>query len=47
MVAGIYGDIYLGATSLGHISVYTTQTHGADECRVEITVEVLSPTGEN
>ncbi len=46
MVAGIYGDIYLGATSLGRIEhVYTTQTHGADECKVEITVEVLSPTG--
>lgn len=46
MVAGIYGDIYLGATSVGRIEyVYTTQNHRDGECRVEVTTEVISPKG--
>lgn len=46
MVAGIYGDIYLGATSLGRIEyVYTTQTHSPGTCLVEVTAEVESPEG--
>ncbi|NMB47182.1 MAG: glycoside hydrolase family 2 protein [Firmicutes bacterium] len=46
MVSGIYGDIYLGAVSVGRIEyVYTTQTHEAEGCRVEITAEVMSPNG--
>ncbi len=46
MVAGIYGDIYLGATSLGRIEyVYTTQHHSQGSCVVEVTAEVLSPQG--
>lgn len=46
MASGIYGDIYLGATSLGRIEyVYTTQNHRDGECRVEVTTEVISPKG--
>lgn len=46
MVSGIYGDIYLGATSLGRIEyVYTTQTHREGSCTVKVTAEVLSPSG--
>ncbi|NLY51645.1 MAG: glycoside hydrolase family 2 protein [Firmicutes bacterium] len=46
MVSGIYGDIYIGATSLGRIEyVYTTQTHTDGCCKVEVTAEVMSPKG--
>lgn len=46
MVSGIYGDVYLGATSIGRIEyVYTTQTHEPGLCTVEVTVEFESPKG--
>ncbi|MGI6565992.1 MAG: glycoside hydrolase family 2 protein [Firmicutes bacterium] len=46
MVSGIYGDIYIGATSLGRIEyVYTTQTHTDGCCKVEVTAEIMSPNG--
>ncbi|NLJ23794.1 MAG: glycoside hydrolase family 2 protein [Firmicutes bacterium] len=46
MACGIYGDIYLGATSLGRIEyVYTKQNHGDGECKVKVTTEVISPEG--
>lgn len=46
MVSGIYGDIYLGATSVGRIEhIYTAQTHAQGKCIVQITAEVLSPSG--
>lgn len=46
MVAGIYGDIYLGATSTARIEhVYTAQTHTDGACSVEVTVEAESPKG--
>ncbi|MDA0335837.1 MAG: glycoside hydrolase family 2 protein [bacterium] len=45
MVAGIYGDVYIGTTSPGRIEhVYTTQRHAADICHVEICVEVDAAT---
>ncbi|NLA57774.1 MAG: glycoside hydrolase family 2 protein [Firmicutes bacterium] len=46
MVSGIYGDIYIGSTSLGRVEyVYTTQTHIDGACKVEVTAEVMSPNG--
>lgn len=46
MVSGIYGSVYLGATSIGRIEyVYTTQTHKPGVCIVEVTAEVESPHG--
>lgn len=43
MVAGIYGDIYLGATSMGRLEyVYTEQEHLDNECIVDVTCEVYS-----
>ncbi|HHV94085.1 MAG TPA: glycoside hydrolase family 2 protein [Firmicutes bacterium] len=46
MVSGIYGHIYIGATSLGRIEyVYTAQSHGDGMCKVEVTAEVISPEG--
>lgn len=46
MVSGIYGEIYLGATSLGRIEYVTTeQTHGVEGVEVEVRVEVESPAG--
>ncbi|HEB10177.1 MAG TPA: glycoside hydrolase family 2 protein, partial [Spirochaetales bacterium] len=48
MVAGIYGDIYLGATSSGRIEyVYTEQRHFQEGCTVTVTAEFKSiKTGE-
>lgn len=46
MVAGIYGDIYLGATSVARIEhVYTTQAFDEGRCSVQVTVEAESPRG--
>ena len=46
MVAGVAGDIYLGATSLGRIEYVTTvQRHSRNACAVDVTCEVLSPAG--
>ncbi len=40
MVAGIYGDIYLGATSTGRIEyVYTEQKHSQGRCTIKVTAE--------
>ncbi|HBC87730.1 MAG TPA: hypothetical protein DCZ94_12295 [Lentisphaeria bacterium] len=47
MVAGIYGDISLGAYSDARIEhVYCDQKHSKDLCEVKVTCEVFSPDGE-
>jgi beta-mannosidase len=46
MVSGLYGDIYLGATSLGRIEYVTTeQKHRKGGVEVVVSCEVLSPQG--
>jgi beta-mannosidase len=46
MVAGINGDIYLGASSTARIEyVTTTQHHSPNHCRVQVFCEVDSPSG--
>lgn len=46
MVSGIYGEIYIGATSLGRIDyVYTDQEHDATGVDLTVTCEVQSPAG--
>lgn len=41
MVAGIYGDVYVGAQAPGRIEyVYTRQRHESGHCEVEVCVEV-------
>lgn len=46
MVGGILQDIWLGATSIGRIEyVYTTQHHKSGVCELEVTAEVISPSG--
>ncbi len=47
MVAGIYGDIYLGAYSDARIEhVYCDQKHSKGVCEVKVNCEVFSPDGE-
>ncbi|HCE42798.1 MAG TPA: hypothetical protein DET40_04560 [Lentisphaeria bacterium] len=47
MVAGIYGDIYLGAYSDARIEhVYCDQKHSKGLCEVKVNCEVFSPDGE-
>ncbi|MFZ2657576.1 MAG: glycoside hydrolase family 2 protein [Victivallales bacterium] len=47
MVAGIYGDIYLGAYSDARIEhVYCDQKHSRGLCEVKVDCEVFSPDGE-
>jgi beta-mannosidase len=47
MVAGIYGDIYLGAYSDARIEyVYCDQKHSVGLCEVKVNCEVFSPEGE-
>ena len=46
MVAGIYGEIWIGATELGRIEhVYTTQHHSKGRCAIDVACEVQSPCG--
>ena len=47
MVAGIYGNIYLGAYSDARIEyVYCDQKHSKGICEVKVNCEVFSPDGE-
>lgn len=47
MVAGIYGDIYLGAYSDARIDyAYCDQKHSKGLCEVKVNCEVFSPDGE-